>query len=99
MYKIVPKKSFNNDFSKLSARGLAEEELDKKLRVVFLLMINDDRIALGKMPYRAHKLKGKYKDCFDLHIAGDIVLIYSYDEDNKIIDLLRIGSHNQVFNR
>lgn len=99
MYKIVPKKSFNNDFNKLLQQGFDDEELDKKLRVVFSLMMNDNKIALGKMPYRAHKLKGKYKDCFDLHIAGDVVLIYSYDEDSKIIDLLRIGSHNQVFNR
>lgn len=42
MYKIVPKKSFSNDFNKLLQEGFDKEELDKKLRVVFSLMINDN---------------------------------------------------------
>ena len=95
MYRIVPKKSFIKDLNKIVQQGFDDE----KLKEIFSLMMKGDKVTLGKMPYREHKLMGKYKDCFDLHIAGDIVLIYSYDENNKIIDLLRIGSHNQVFNK
>lgn len=97
MYKIIPKKSFNNDINRLIRQGLNEDALREKLRVVFDYMMKDDKISLSKMPYRAHKLKGEYKGCFDLHLAGDIVLIYQYNENNKTIDLVRIGSHSQLF--
>jgi len=46
--------------------------------------------------YRKHQLKGKYQDCFECHIDGDFLLIW-IDEENNIIELVRLGSHSELF--
>ena len=49
------------------------------------------------MPYRSHSLEGQYIDCLELHIKNDMLLIYIIDEKNKTIELVRIGTHSQLF--
>lgn len=36
--------------------------------------------------------------CLELHIKSDMLLIYIIDEKNLTIDLLRIGTHSELFN-
>jgi mRNA interferase YafQ len=45
---------------------------------------------------KAHKLTGKYKGCMECHIEGDFLLIW-FDEDSNFIDIIRIGSHSELF--
>ena len=45
---------------------------------------------------KAHFLKGEYKDCLECHIEGDFLLIW-FDKSNEIIELLRLGSHSELF--
>jgi len=47
--------------------------------------------------YRDHPLIGDYKGCRECHIEPDFLLIYRINEDEKIIDLVRIGSHSDLF--
>jgi mRNA interferase YafQ len=49
--------------------------------------------------YNDHPLHGIYKNYRDCHIHPDWVLIYSKIDDNelKILDLIRIGSHSNLF--
>lgn len=49
--------------------------------------------------YNDHPLHGIYKNYRDCHIYPDWVLIYSKIDDNelKILDLIRIGSHSNLF--
>jgi len=42
-----------------------------------------------------HPLKGDYKDCREFHISGDLLVIY-FIADNTL-NLIRIGSHAQLF--
>jgi mRNA interferase YafQ len=46
--------------------------------------------------YKKHELKGKYKGCLECHIDGDFLLIW-IDEKNNIIELVRLGSHSELF--
>ena len=46
--------------------------------------------------YKPHKLIGQYKGCMECHIEGDFLLIW-IDEDNEIIEIIRIGSHSELF--
>ena len=39
-------------------------------------------------------LKGQYKGCMECHIGNDFLLIWI---DGDIIDLVRIGSHSELF--
>ncbi len=42
-----------------------------------------------------HQLQGNYKDCREFHISGDFLVIYRVE--NNILQLLRIGSHSELF--
>ena len=43
-----------------------------------------------------HSLTGKYQDTRELHISGDLLLIYFTTKTELV--LIRIGTHSQLFN-
>ena len=43
-----------------------------------------------------HMLHGEYKGCMECHIQGDFLLIW-FDKVNDIIELVRLGSHSELF--
>ena len=45
---------------------------------------------------KKHKLLGQYNDCLECHIEGDFLLIW-IDEENDLIELIRLGSHSELF--
>ena len=52
----------------------------------------------GVLPekYKPHKLLGKYEDFMECHIENDLLLIW-LDDNNKIIKLIRLGKHSELF--
>ena len=46
--------------------------------------------------YLPHSLSGKYKGCLECHINGDFLLVW-YDKNSNIIELVRLGSHSELF--
>lgn len=46
--------------------------------------------------YRAHMLHGDYAGHMECHIEGDFLLIW-IDETTKVVKLIRIGSHSELF--
>ena len=46
--------------------------------------------------YKAHTLIGNYKDCMECHIKNDFLLIW-IDAENEVIEVVRIGSHSELF--
>lgn len=47
---------------------------------------------------RLHTLSGDYRDCMECHIQGDLLLIWIDSESNEI-NLLRLGSHSELFGK
>lgn len=45
---------------------------------------------------RPHMLSGDYAGCMECHVEGDFLLIW-IDETEKIIGVLRLGSHSELF--
>ena len=43
-----------------------------------------------------HPLKGKFSDYRELHISGDLLLLYRIKDDT--LQLIRINSHSEIFN-
>ena len=66
-----------------------------KLLEVFRMLENDMELP---DEYKAHRLKGKYKDCMECHIEGDFLLIW-LDAESNIIEVLRLGSHSELFKK
>lgn len=48
--------------------------------------------------YNPHMLLHDYAGCMECHIEGDFLLIW-IDEDTNQIDLVRLGSHSELFGK
>ncbi|MBD5421039.1 MAG: type II toxin-antitoxin system YafQ family toxin, partial [Bacteroides sp.] len=48
--------------------------------------------------FKPHMLTGDYAGCMECHIQGDFLLIW-LDEQTNDIDLVRLGSHSELFGK
>lgn len=65
----------------------------RKLYEVLDMLVHDIQIPSRFFP---HKLIGEYQGCLECHIEGDFLLIW-VDEDCDVIEIIRIGSHSELF--
>ena len=65
----------------------------QKLYEVLKMLVHDIKIPAAFFP---HKLIGEYKGCMECHIEGDFLLIW-IDENHEIIEIIRLGSHSELF--
>lgn len=92
MLKIRYTNKFKSDYKQALTRGKKED----KLRKVIELLAN--RIVLPEK-YRDHKLTNSkdYENVRECHIEPDWLLIYEIIDDELILNLLRTGSHSDLF--
>ena len=91
MKYLQPTTQFKKDYKKIKNNP-------KKvalLKDVLLMLQNEHPIP---MDYSPHKLHGEYKGCIECHIQGDFLLIWM-DNVNNIIQLIRIGTHSELFEK
>lgn len=62
---------------------------------VLILLENEQPIP---DKYRPHMLTSDYAGCMECHIQGDFLLIW-IDEETGDIDLVRLGSHSELFGK
>ena len=48
--------------------------------------------------YFPHMLQGDFKGCMECHIQGDFLLVW-FDPSTDIIELVRLGSHAELFGK
>jgi len=63
-----------------------------KLFVYVSMILNDENLPKEA---KDHQLSGKLKDFREFHISGDVIVLYRID--NEYLQILRIGSHNEIF--
>ena len=63
------------------------------MKVVIDMPVHEEPIP---PEYKPHKLIGEYRGCMDCHIQGDSLLTW-IDEATSIIELVRMGSHSELF--
>ncbi len=69
-----------------------------KLRKLFaILQMLQEEIPIPQ-EYSPHMLSGNYANYMECHIEGDFLLIW-FDRSADIIDLVRLGSHSELFKR
>lgn len=81
-------------FKKDYKRFRNDPQKKKALAFILDLLKNEQKIP---PQYRPHLLTGDYKGCMECHVQGDFFLIWM-DEQRDIIELLRLGSHSELFN-
>lgn len=91
-YEIRFTSRFKKDYKLAKKRSLEIEELH---RVIELLAES------GTLPerYRDHPLVGDYHGARECHIQPDWLLIYNLYEDVLVLELLRTGSHSNLFEK
>lgn len=90
MMTIERTSKFKKDFKAILKRGYNTSEFSK---VITLL-------AEGKeLPknYNDHSLSGLYEGCRECHIKPDWLLVYRYADNRLILQLIRTGSHSDLF--
>lgn len=91
MKKLQPTTQYRKDLKKYknNPKKLAA------LKEVLMMLIDDCPIPHEYLPHRLH---GNYKGCMECHILSDFLLIWM-DEKNNIIELIRLGSHSELFQK
>jgi len=81
---------------KLFTKDLRDAKLSDQHFSKYILYLSKliEQIPLPKEALD-HPLKGEYKDCREFHISGDLLVIYFVTDDT--LNLIRIGSHSQLF--
>ncbi len=90
MYQLKIHKQFLKDLKKVKLNQTNVE----KLFFYVSLLLNDKQLPAEA---RNHNLLGEWLDTLEFHISGDLIVIYRKDEKSKEIQLLRIGTHSQLF--
>ena len=83
---------FKKDYKKYQNDSKKLREIQK---TIILLSQNGTSAIPNKM--KPHRLIGNYKDNWECHILNDLLLIWIEDEVNKEIDLVRLGTHSELF--
>ena len=66
-----------------------------ELAVLLKLIQNEQPIPAEYLP---HPLYGRYSGCTECHIQGDFLLIWN-DPKSNVIELVRLGSHSELFGK
>ena len=82
---------FKRDY-KREKSGRHGKTLDAVLTDVLNLLIADEPLPRRNFD---HPLSGDWADYRDCHIKPDLILIYRKPDDEHL-DLVRLGSHNEV---
>jgi mRNA interferase YafQ len=90
MKSIALNNKFSKDFSRIARSGGASI-LAELLSVLTLLATGEP------LPekYKDHPLKNDLKGIRDCHVRPDLVLLYTTTD--KTIELIRLGSHSELF--
>ena len=89
MKKLKTSSQFKKDYK----RFRNNPKKVKKLFEVLNLLKNESAIP---ETYRPHLLTGNYAGHMECHIEGDFLLIW-FDPNTDQIDLVRLGSHSELF--
>lgn len=89
MKKLKPSTQFKKDVKRI----LNNPRKLKLLQEIVSKLENEIPIPAKNKP---HMLTGNYAGYMECHIEGDFLLIW-FDPDTDQIDLVRLGSHSELF--
>ena len=89
MKKLQPTTQFKKDYKRYKNNPKKVDALKEVLE----MLVNEQEIPAEYYP---HILQGDYKGCMECHIQGDFLLIW-LDDESDIIELVRLGSHSELF--
>jgi mRNA interferase YafQ len=91
MLSIVRSNQFKRDVKRVSRSGSRDMS---KLKEVITKLVNEERLDIQ---YKNHPLVNNWKGCLECHISPDWLLIYRLNKEKKELELVRTGSHAELF--
>lgn len=86
---------YSNRFKKDLKKVRNNKNFDVK---TFVFIVENLRIGSKlQEKYNDHKLNGEFKNCRECHLKADLLLIYKINQKELLLNLLRIGSHSELF--
>ncbi len=90
MYELARTGKFKKDFKKCLKRNCDVSLIEE----IFNLLEESGELPIK---YKPHKLKGNYEGLWECHIEPDWLLIWEKIEEEKLIILIRTGTHSDLF--
>ena len=91
MKRLFPSTQYKKDYK----RFRNNPQKVAALKEVLDMLSNEQPIPTEYYP---HPLHGRYNGCIECHIQGDFLLIW-FDQKRDIIELVRLGSHSELFGK
>jgi mRNA interferase YafQ len=88
MLSLFRTKTFLKEYKKIKFT----DKLYSKYLTCVVSLLKSEKLSQEAMD---HQLKGNYQNFREFHISGDLLIIYTV-EDN-VLKLIRIGTHSQLF--
>ena len=89
-YEVKYTAGFKKDYKNLVKRKMDVSKVHEVIE-----MLASGNTLPGK--YRDHALSGDYQGTRECHIRPDWLLIYSISNETLVLELLRTGSHSDLF--
>ena len=93
MFEIIYSTKFLKDVKLLKKRSI--KDFDALTNVLRILEQNGYKGL--KKKHKAHKLSGDFNGYWECHVKPDVLLIWSEDEKLMLLELVRTGSHSDLF--
>lgn len=90
MLEIRYQAAFRRDYKRIKKRGYDVRLLEEVIGI----------LASGQKPpprYKDHELSGKFAGSRECHITPDWLLIYEISGGDLILELMRTGTHSDLF--
>ena len=92
MYQLKATTQFKKDLKKVKSNHKNFELTSYVLRI-----LREKGVSGISKSMKPHRLIGNYKDNWECHIKPDLLIIWIQIESPKVITLVRIGSHSDLF--
>ena len=90
MYELFASNKLKRDFKKCKR----QHKNMQKLQTILAHLAAGNTLPLSN---RDHSLAGNYVNYRECHIESDWLLIYRVNQEKKRIELIRTGSHSELF--
>lgn len=93
MYELVITSQFKKDLKKVKKQHPKDFELSREV----VKNLQSKGVKGLSLKMKPHKLTGNFKGHLECHIRTALLIIWIQRENPKIIKLIRIGSHSDLF--
>lgn len=93
MYQIITSNKFLKDLKLLKKRSISDFELLQD----FITILADKGYKGIDKKHKPHKLKGDFSGYWECHVKPDLLLIWDENSEIKLLELVRTGTHSDLF--